>query len=71
MTHTPWFDAVAQPPVRDGWYEVRNRAWPDSSPPIRRLWIGQRRVWAQFASDLWAHRARPGQVWRGLAAEQV
>ena len=60
MKRTPWFNAKTQPPVRDGWYEVRckyglrfERAYWSG-----RGWIGSDAKFACFGASC--------DSWRGL-----
>jgi hypothetical protein len=37
---TPWFCALENPPVREGWYKTRVKESPKLNQPQRRYWNG-------------------------------
>lgn len=65
MKVTPWFGASQQPPVRNGWYDVRwsgaAKAWGKRLYWNGKDWRISEGIW--FVSDFGNWR---GDQWRGL-----
>ncbi len=69
MKLSPWWDAVTQPPVHLGWYQVDWPDRPDNGVADYWLWDGEDWYMQDGNDLLWAGDSEPGDKWRGVLRE--